>query len=75
MPGKLWIRWVWQEFGSSGAQWCRTMSQERAEAGSVPSSGSVAEPEKETVSPTFHVVPATGVAIVATGGAFVTYVA
>src|SRR2546428_1009013 len=42
--------------------------QERAEAGRAPSSESAPEPEKEIVSPTFHVVPDTGAAMVAVGG-------
>jgi hypothetical protein len=42
-----------------------------AEGGSVPSSGSVAEPEKLIRSPTFQVVPAGGVLIMAVGGWFV----
>jgi hypothetical protein len=42
-----------------------------AEGGSVPSSGSVAEPEKLIRSPTCQVVPVGGVLIVAVGGWFV----
>src|SRR2546427_1784860 len=42
--------------------------QERAEAERAPSSESAPEPENAIVSPTFHVVPGTGAAIVAVGG-------
>ena len=44
------------------------MVQLNAEAGNVPSCGSVAEPEKLITSPTFHVVAAVGVEMVAVGG-------
>jgi hypothetical protein len=37
-----------------------TIFHDRALAGSVPSCASVADPEKEMVSPTFHVVPLAG---------------
>src|SRR5687767_12238753 len=43
---------------------------ERAESGTVPSSASVADPEKEMTSPTAHVVPAVGVEIVGVGALF-----
>src|SRR2546426_12380228 len=42
--------------------------QERAEAERAPSSESAPEPENAIVSPTFHVAPGTGAAIVAVGG-------
>ena len=57
----------------SGCEWqfdgqcCRRSSHERDDAGSVPCCGSVAEPENEIRSPTFHVVPAAGVSMVAVG--------
>ena len=54
---------MWQFDG----QWWRMSDQLKADAGSVPCCGSVAEPENETVLPTRHVVPAVGVPIVADG--------
>jgi hypothetical protein len=63
-PSKLCNRWVWQVDG----QWWRIRSQVSAEVGRVPSCGSVAEPEKPITSPTFQVVPAAGVLMVAVGG-------
>ena len=39
-PEMVWTRWVWQSLGVK--QWCRISDQARAEAGSVPSCGSVA---------------------------------
>ena len=61
---------MWQFDG----QWCMISSQSERDAGRVPSSGSVAEPEKEMTSPTFQVVPAAGVSIVAVGGVFPTVI-
>ena len=49
-------------------QWCRTSDQDSVEAGSVPSCWSLAEPEKEILSPTFQVVVEGGVSMVAVGG-------
>ena len=46
----------------------------RAEPGRVPSSASVAEPEKLITSPTFQVVPAAGVVMVAVGGVLPTVI-
>ena len=55
--------------GSPGQEPCRSTScQTNADGGSVPCCWSDADPEKPIVSPTRHVVPAVGVAIVATGG-------
>ena len=56
-------RVLWQFDG----QWCMTSAQVSAAAGSVPSCGSVAEPEKAIESPTFQVVRRR-VSIVADGG-------
>jgi hypothetical protein len=62
-PTKLWIGCEWQFEG----QCCRTSSHVRAEAGRTPSCASAADPEKLMTSPTFQVVPAAGVVIVAVG--------
>ena len=66
-PLKCWIACVWQLFGSVG-QWWMIRCQVRSDAGSVPSSGSDACPEKLIVSPTFQVRVAAGVSIAAVGG-------
>ena len=55
---------VWQLDG----QWWRMIAQLNAEAGSAPSSASVACPEKLIRLPTLQVVVATGVSITAVGG-------
>jgi hypothetical protein len=55
---------VWQSLG----QWWRITVHVSADAGSVPSCASVAEPEKLIVSPTFHVSVDDGVEIVGVGG-------
>ena len=65
MLTKSWIGCWWQFDG----QWWRISDQERAEPGSVPSSGSVAMPLKLTVSPTFQFRELEGDRIVAAGGA------
>src|SRR5829696_8485432 len=62
-PTKLCSGWVWQLDG----QWWRIRSQVSAEAGRVPSCGSVAEAEKLITSPTFQVMPAAGALMVAVG--------
>ena len=49
-------------------QWCITSDQVSLEGASAPSCWSVAEPEKEIVSPTFHVVLVSGALMVAVGG-------
>src|ERR671930_2047199 len=59
---------VWQFVGVK--QWCRIIVQLSREAGSVPSSRSVALPEKLIGSPTFHVKVERGEEIVGTGGWF-----
>src|SRR4051794_4275530 len=59
-PVKVCSGWSWQVDG----QCSRTTDHDRADAGSVPSSVSVAAPEKLIVSPTFQVVPALGASIV-----------
>ena len=51
----------------SVGQWCRMSFQVRADGGSWPSIGSVAEPLNEMTSPTFQRVPAAGEVIVALG--------
>lgn len=48
-------------------QWCSTSDQLSALGGSGPSLGSVADPAKVIVSPTFQVVPVPGLVIVAVG--------
>src|SRR6188508_2262917 len=53
-PSNVWTRCVWQLDG----QWWMINSHLSFEAGSVPSSGSEADPWKEIVWPTFHVVAA-----------------
>ena len=64
-PANVWIGCWWQFDG----QWCMIeLPAERAAPGSVPSSGSVAEPEKEMTSPTRQVVPADGVSDRGRGG-------
>ena len=63
-PSNDWITWMWQFDG----QWCMSSAQERADGGSRPSSGSVAEPEKLIIVPTLQVVSAVGRVIVAVGG-------
>src|SRR5437899_5570666 len=65
-PLNVWIRWVWQFVGVK--QWCRIIVQLSRDAGSVPSSVSVALPEKSMGSPTFHVNEVVGEEIVGTGG-------
>src|SRR6185295_19256960 len=55
---------VWQFDG----QWWRISVQVRSESGIVPSFTSVAEPENEMSSPTFHWSEAGGVVITGTGG-------
>src|SRR5919198_5690210 len=67
-PLNVWTMCVWQFVGSK--QWCRMIVQERREAGSVPSSWSVALPEKLIGSPTFHVSVDAGEEIDGTGGVF-----
>src|SRR5919197_4733472 len=62
----VWTMCVWQFVGVK--QWCRIIVQLRREAGSVPSSGSVALPEKLIGSPTFQVSVEAGEEIVGTGG-------
>jgi len=63
-PDQVWIWCVWQFDG----QCCTTSSHCSAAAPRLPCCGSLALPENEIVSPTFHVVPAVGVRIVAVGG-------
>ena len=67
-PLNVWTMCVWQFVGVK--QWCRMIVQLRREAGSVPSSWSVALPEKAIGSPTFHVSVEAGEEIVGTGGLF-----
>ena len=62
-PAKFCTGCVWQLDG----QCCMMRSHFSAEAGRVPSCASVAEPEKVRTSPTFQVVPAAGVVMVAVG--------
>src|SRR5919201_4436359 len=52
-PVQSWTAWVWQSVGV--AQWCRISDQSSLAAGTVPSCGSLAWPEKLIVSPTFQV--------------------
>ena len=52
--------WVW-------VSWWRSTHQARRVAGSTPSSGSVAEPLKVTVSPPWKIVPSTGLVMTAAG--------
>src|SRR5919197_1080171 len=65
-PLNVWTMCVWQFVGVK--QWCRIIVQLSREAGSVPSSGSVALPEKLIGSPTFHVKVDWGEEMVGTGG-------
>src|SRR5919198_3504893 len=65
-PLNVWTMCVWQFVGVK--QWCRIIVQLSREAGSVPSSWSVALPEKLIGSPTFHVKVEAGEEIVGTGG-------
>src|SRR5919198_191643 len=67
-PLKVWTMCVWQLSGVK--QWWRMIVQLSREAGSGPSSGSVALPEKLIGSPTFHVKVDAGEEIVGTGGLF-----
>src|SRR4029453_7763771 len=62
-PAKVCTTCSWQFDG----QCCSTKAQLSAEGGSGPSCPSVAEPMNDMTSPTFHVVPAAGLLIVATG--------
>ncbi len=48
--------------------------QTSRDAGTAPSSGSVAEPEKAIESPTFHVSVGSGAVIFGTGGEFETLI-
>ena len=59
---------MWQFDG----QWFRISDQESAEAGRVPSCGSVPDPEKAITSPTLHMRLPDGALIVAVGGVFPT---
>src|SRR5947209_467068 len=65
-PLNVWTMCVWQLSGVK--QWWRMIVQLSREAGSVPSSGSVALPEKLIGSPTFQVRVDAGAEIVGTGG-------
>src|ERR687884_1463398 len=67
-PLNVWTMCVWQFVGVK--QWCRIIVQLSREAGSVPSSLSVALPEKLIGSPTFHVSVDGGVLIMGTGAWF-----
>src|SRR5919198_5389766 len=67
-PLNVWTMCVWQFVGVK--QWCRMIVQLSREAGSVPSSWSVALPEKLIGSPTFHVSVDAGEEIDGTGGVF-----
>src|SRR6266508_4325247 len=67
-PVNVFIRCVWQLVGV--AQWCRITRQVKADAGNVPSWGSVACPEKLIVSPTAHVNDDAGASITAVGALF-----
>src|SRR5919201_5919099 len=67
-PLKVWTMCVWQFVGVK--QWCRMIVQLSRDAGSVPSSGSVALPEKLIASPTFHVRVEAGEETVGTRGVF-----
>src|ERR687884_2172468 len=67
-PLNVWTMWVWQFVGVK--QWWRIIVQLSREAGSVPSSWSVALPEKLIGSPTFHVKVEAGEEIAGTGGVF-----
>src|SRR5262245_55278627 len=60
-PLYCWKGWVW-------VLWCNKIIQLYAFAGRVPSSGSVAEPLNEIVSPASYFVPIGGLIIVPTGG-------
>ena len=57
---KLLLKWVW-------SPWWRITCQSSAEAGSVPESGSVADPRSCTGSPSRYLVVDVGAAIVGTG--------
>ena len=70
-PLKVWIGWTWQEFGSVG-QWCMSRDQVRRAAPSVPSSASVAWPEKLIVSPTAQVRALVGLSMNAVGAVLLT---
>src|SRR5919198_1726625 len=65
-PAQSCTAWVWQSVGV--AQWCRISDQSSLAAGTVPSCGSLAWPEKLIVSPTFQVSVGAGVSITAVGG-------
>jgi hypothetical protein len=67
-PLNVWTMCVWQFVVVK--QWWRIIVQLSREAGSVPSSGSVALPEKLIGSPTFHVKVEAGEEIAGTGGLF-----
>src|ERR687883_2008888 len=65
-PLNVWTMCVWQFVGVK--QWWRIIVQLSREAGSVPSSWSVALPEKLIGSPTFHVKVEAGEGNVGPGG-------
>jgi hypothetical protein len=57
---------MWQSVDEK--QWWSRSVQERRAVGSAPSWASVADPENEMVSPTFHRLAEVGFEIVGTGG-------
>src|SRR5262245_16720761 len=59
-PVQLWMVWVWHP---PDGQCCRISVHESRDGGTVTSSGSVALPENEIVSPTFQVREDWGVAM------------
>ena len=67
-PLQVWTVCVWQS-SPPAPQCCSSSFHASRAAGSAASCQSRALPEKESGSPTAQVVPAAGVAIVATGGA------
>jgi hypothetical protein len=67
-PENVCTTWTWQVVGV--VQWWIRSVHESAEPGRVPSSGSVACPEKSIRSPTAYVSDDDGESITGTGGAF-----
>src|SRR5436190_15032800 len=67
-PFHDWMLCVWQFVGSYCQQWWRMSVHVKPDAATLPSSASVAEPEKLTTSPTAHFVVVAGRSIEAVGG-------
>ena len=64
---------MWQSFGFTG-QWCSTSVHDRRASGIVPSSPSLAPPEKSILSFTAQVRVESGAVIVGTGGVLFTLI-